>query len=44
MKQTARKGLAFTGIIYYFSGLKMKNMMAVPDIVNAPLDEALKKN
>ncbi|MCU0459667.1 MAG: beta-lactamase family protein [Bacteroidales bacterium] len=31
-----------TGMIYYFSGINMKNMVAVPEIVNA-LDEALKE-
>lgn len=30
-----------TGMIYYLSGLNMKNMMAVPEIVNT-LDQALK--
>jgi len=30
-----------TGMIYFFSGINMKNMVAVPMIVNA-LDEALK--
>jgi hypothetical protein len=30
-----------TGMIYFFSGINMKNMVAVPMIVNT-LDEALK--
>ena len=32
-----------TGMIYYFSGINMKNMTAVPEIVKA-LDETLKQN
>jgi hypothetical protein len=32
-----------TGMIYFFSGINMKNMMAVPSIVKA-LDDALKNH
>jgi len=31
-----------TGMIYYFSGINMKNMMAVPEIVNT-LDKVLEQ-